>query len=57
MCAPGDQKKSNDDQREQAELNELQCQRCVDASMLQEEMDSFGKLPHGPGQLPRTSIR
>jgi hypothetical protein len=33
MCAPGDQRKSNDNQREQAELNPLQRQQL----MLQEE--------------------
>jgi len=32
MCAPGDQRKSSGGQREQAKLNELRFQRCVDAS-------------------------
>lgn len=27
MCAPGDQRKSSNDQREQAELNALRCER------------------------------
>jgi hypothetical protein len=27
MCAPGDQRKSNDNQRQHAELNALRCQR------------------------------
>jgi hypothetical protein len=32
MCAPGDQKKSNGDQRRQVELDGPRCQRWVDVS-------------------------
>jgi hypothetical protein len=32
MCAPGDQRKSSDDQRQQAELNALQCPSRADVS-------------------------
>ncbi len=32
MCAPGDQRKSSNNQREQAELSALRCQRRADVS-------------------------
>jgi hypothetical protein len=40
MCAPRDQRKSSYNQREQAELNALQCQRRADVSG---EVISLGK--------------
>ena len=50
MCAPGDQRKSNGSQREQATLSVLRCRRRVVAS----GMVSLGKPRVLAGQLLRT---
>jgi hypothetical protein len=51
MCAPRDQRKSNDNQREQAELNAMQCQRQADVSDY--ELNSFGKPRIYADHMPR----
>jgi hypothetical protein len=54
MRAPGDQRKSGDNQREQAELNVLRCQRRAD--VFESGGISLDKLEICDGQLPRVQF-